>query len=171
MPHVAKARLIEGWRDGFGSEWPTAWDESRKLWPRPPRQCEDPPRPGAAITACAYGALYDRLEVVGWADLLEAVEAVELLEQGPCSTRCCGRHLLVHVDEAGRVHVAPLCVDPPPPDLAAELQALYPRRPADPPPAAWPTPARYNPPLEEIAALIGIPRAGPCRPRQGEQTT
>ncbi len=147
LPNMPRCRGPDAWRNGGITDgWPERWDRAER-WPKAPRVRDPEPRVGAAIVACVVGSHFDQIaDLVVWD--AEAAEAAEQLYQNRCCACCRGRHILVSVDDSGHIHVRPLFTDPPAPELATELVALYPRPLYDDrPPETWPTPSQFNTPL------------------------
>ena len=153
------------WRNGSEgythNHQATRWDGRVVPWPVEP-QTWIPTRVGAALTACLRGR--EPFETIEWADLAEAIEAVQLLFDRPCAAKCLGEHVLVFTDSTA-VHVRRVVgPSPPPRSLAAELRELYPSRlngnghgTLDSTPALWPV----DPELNEPLILRGAPPMNP----------
>lgn len=102
---------------------------------------------------CLRGSSYE-MEIVAWADVSEALDAVRTLFDRPCAARCQGEHLLVFTDVTA-IHARKI-VGPPQPkrSLGALLTELYPSRlngnghsTLDSTPELWPIDPELNPPL------------------------
>lgn len=94
------------------------------------------------------GRVQQGLEITRWRDAAEALEAERVLCDPRCGPSCESRHSIVWADGLS-MHVRAGVNDVPPPSLADEFAALYPRQLYEPEPEAWSAPAEMNEPLEK----------------------
>lgn len=106
---------------------------------------------------------FDGTAMTRFRDAAAAIEAERALGGG-CGPRCEGRHMIVYSDGT-RLHVLSGTHEPPAPDLAEQLSALYARDRTGLPPECWPAPPELNEPLTPSP----VPSALPGQLARGQQ--
>ncbi len=117
-------------------------------WPElePP----EPIRPGLAMSVCLRPP--SPAQFLEWDTVDDALQAAQLLFDGPCDRWCLRAHSVLWSDLSGRLHVRAVVGDEPPRRrLADQFDELYPRHQNGSTianePRLWPMPSAWNPPL------------------------